>query len=130
MLCVNNFLKVITPQRSQFDPATSEWSLVRDWIGLYRYSLLFSKCKLELELYGVASTIDLTITTDLTTSIDLMTTICAIFSLLFTKCKLEMELYGVESALQTCRTMLLLWKSLYEVTTDWSVFLDIFVHLL
>jgi len=41
------------------------------------------------------------------------------FSLLFSKCKLEMELYGVEPALQTCRTMLLLWKSLYEVATDW-----------
>ena len=45
--------------------------------------------------------------------------VCVRVSLLFSKCKLELELYGVEPALQTCRTMLLLWKSLYEVATDW-----------
>jgi len=49
---------------------------------------------------------------------DAMVNLCR-FSLLFSKCKLEIELYGVEPALQTCRTMLLLWKGLYEVANDW-----------
>jgi tetratricopeptide (TPR) repeat protein len=40
------------------------------------------------------------------------------FSLMFTKCKLELEVSGVETALQTCRTMLLLWKNLYESSID------------
>jgi hypothetical protein len=39
-------------------------------------------------------------------------------SLLLTKCKLEVEVSGVESALQTCRTMLLIWKNLFEATSD------------
>ncbi|ESN96277.1 hypothetical protein HELRODRAFT_107437 [Helobdella robusta] len=36
------------------------------------------------------------------------------FSLLFTKCKLDVELGLAEVALQTCRHMLQLWKSMFE----------------
>ncbi|KAK2192924.1 hypothetical protein NP493_20g07035 [Ridgeia piscesae] len=40
------------------------------------------------------------------------------FSLLFIRSKLEQELQGVEPALQTCRHMLQMWKSLFEPTLD------------